>query len=164
MSNWMNPNSESFFKLIRNGLKFKLFLLTKLPMAFLAGCRVVEVSKDRCSISVPYKWLNQNPFDSTYFAVLAMAGEMSQGVLALGAIYKSNPPIAMIVTGLEAEFYKKAKGKIIFTCESGALLLETVAKAVVTGQGVRQWVESIGRNEAQEVVAKFRVEWSFKVK
>lgn len=164
MNNWINPHTEAFFDQARSGIKMKLFLLYKLPMAWLAGCRVEHLDARKCTISVPFKWLNQNPFQSTYFAVLSMAGEMSQGLIAYGTVYKADPQIAMIVTAVQADFIKKAKGRIFFTCDNGDLLLDTVRRAIGSAEGAKQWVESIGRNEEGEEVARFRVEWSFKAK
>jgi len=164
MNNWKNPHTEAFFDKARSGIQMKLFLLYKLPMAWIAGCRVEHLSPDKCTISVPYKWLNQNPFQSTYFAVLSMAGEMSQGLIAFGTVYNADPPIAMIVTAVQADFIKKAKGRIFFTCDKGDLILDTVRRAINSAEGAKQWIESIGYNEAGEEVARFRVEWSFKTK
>lgn len=63
--------------------KLRLWMMAKLPLAWLAGLRMEELTADRCRISVPYRWLSQNPFRSTYFAALSMAAEMSTGALGL---------------------------------------------------------------------------------
>ena len=60
---------------------------------------------EKCITSVPYKWLTQNPFRSTYFASLAMAAEMSTGILALSNVYKRNPPFSMLVIKMEASLF-----------------------------------------------------------
>jgi len=153
-----------FIQQITNPLKYRLFLLFKLPMAFMAGLKIVEINESAASISVKYKWVNKNPFASLYFAVLSMAGEMSTGLLAFGQIYKRNPTVSMLVVKLEAEFYKKAIGKIIFTCADGIKIKNAIELAITTGDG--QMVECIttGKNEMNETVAMFKITWSFKVK
>ena len=116
----MEINRKKTFKeLILNPVKFRLFLLNKIPMAFLAGLRVIEFSEERAIVTVPYKFLTQNPFKSIYFACLAMAGELSTGVLAMLNTYKSNPPVSLLVIGMEAVFIKKATGRIRFECKQG---------------------------------------------
>jgi hypothetical protein len=45
------------------------------------------------------------------FACLAMAAEMSTGVLAMAHVYKRKPAISMLVVKMEAEYFKKATGK-----------------------------------------------------
>ena len=103
----MNPNTPSFIKLLKHPFKFKLFLFTKLPAAYLAGVRVREVNEKKCVASVPYKWLSQNPFRSTYFACLSMAAELSAGALAMAHLYKIDPPVSMLVVKVDSEYFKK---------------------------------------------------------
>lgn len=157
-------NAAAFFRLIRSPLKFRMFLLTKLPSAFFAGVRVKEVDEDRCVVTVPYKWFSQNPFRSTYFACLSMAAEMSTGVLALGHIFKLNPPVSMLVIKVEGDFMKKAVGITTFTCEEGDRIKETIAESIRSGQGQAIRVRSTGRNKGGETVAEFFINWSFKVR
>ncbi|MBS1626717.1 MAG: thioesterase [Bacteroidetes bacterium] len=133
-------------------------------MAFMAGLKVVEISEATASISVKYKWLNKNPFASLYFAVLSMAGEMSTGLLAFGQIYKRKPTVSMLVVKLEAEFYKKAIGKIVFTCADGIKIKNAVDLAIETGNGQTIECIAIGKNEMNENVAMFKITWSFKMK
>jgi hypothetical protein len=157
-------NTAAFFRLIRSPLKFRIFLLTKLPSAFFAGVRVKNVNEVRCVVTVPYKWFSQNPFRSTYFACLSMAAEMSTGVLAMGHIYKLNPPVSMLVVKVEGEFMKKAVGITTFTCEEGENIKEAIAESIRSGQGQAIRVRSTGVNKNGEAVADFFVSWSFKVK
>ena len=99
-----------------------------------------------------------------YFAVEAMAAEMSCGMLALGQVYKRQPAISMLVEKLEAKFVKKATGVIIFTCEDGQALQDTVNEALNNPAGSKLGVTSIGRNQAGEIVAEFYLTWTFKAK
>jgi hypothetical protein len=157
-------NAEDFIKLIKHPVKFRMFLLMKLPSAFFCGVRVKYISKEKAAVTVPYKWLSQNPFKSTYFACLAMAAEMSTGLLAMANTYKSKPSISMLVTGLQATYHKKATGITTFICEDGIAITNTVAEAIQSGEGKSIKARSVGRNADGEVVAEFFIEWSFKAK
>src|SRR6476660_8168328 len=104
MNNELNAagtTRAAFFTLINNPLKFRFFLLKRLPAAYFSGLRVKELSGFTCTVTVPYNWFTQNPFRSTYFACLAMAAEMSTGLLAMLNTYHSKHVISMLVTGLE---------------------------------------------------------------
>ena len=70
--------------------KFFIFLFFKLPMAFIARLRVKKISVNDAVVSVPFSFWNKNPFQSIYFAVLSMAGELSTGILGLMHVYKTN--------------------------------------------------------------------------
>ena len=160
----MNPNFNKFKNQITSPIKFKLFTLTKLPMAFFSGLKVVSLEPNAAKVSVRFKWINQNPFKSIYFAVLSMAAELSTGVLAFAQIYKRQPSISMLVVKLEAEFYKKAVGNIVFTCNDGDKVIEAIEETIVTKNGTTAECVSIGTNNAGEEVTKFIFTWSFKSK
>ncbi len=151
-------------RLARSPLQFRLFLLTKLPAAFFSGIRIKQISLETCTTSVPFKWLTQNPFRSTYFASLAMAAEMSTGVLALVHTYKSVPSISMLVTKMEAHYFKKAKGTTWFTCTQGPEMTNVVNKALATSEGQTITVKTIGKNKDDELIAEFLFTWSFKTR
>jgi hypothetical protein len=136
----------------------------KLPSAFFAGVRVVSATDNRCDVSVPFKWFSQNPFRSTYFACLAMAAEMSTGLLAMSQTWKRQPAISMLVTGLEATYHKKATGNTFFTCTQGREIAEAVGLAVTTGEAQTIRVLSRGVTQSGELVAEFYITWSFKTK
>ena len=157
-------NPSPFFLLANNPLKFRLFLLTKLPAAFIAGIRIKECNEETCSVSVPFKWLTQNPFRSTYFACLSMAAEMSTGALAMANVYQRKPSASMLITSVDSKYYKKAIGKTIFICKEGLLIKQAIdiAYTTVSPQTIR--VQSEGFNQQNEIVAEFWFTWSFKVK
>ena len=160
----MNPNSTAFIKLMMHPVKFRMFLFTKLPAAFFAGVRVKELNEKRCRVTVPYKWLSQNPFRSTYFACLSMAAEMSTGALAMAHLYKIDPPVSMLVVKVESEYFKKATGRTSFVCEEGALFQKAIEETIATGDARIIKAKSIGKNKDGEIVAEFYITWSFKVK
>lgn len=157
-------NTTQFLQLIRHPFKFKLFMLSKLPSAFFCGVRVVDADENKCLVKVPYKWFSQNPFKSTYFACLAMAAEMSTGLLCLMHLHKRKPGVSMLVVKIEGNFMKKATGKTVFTCEDGNAIKKTIEDAIFTNEGKIITTKSYGRNAAGEIVAEFAVTWSFKVK
>ncbi len=149
---------------MKHPIKFRMFLLFKLPSAFFCGVRVQDIDEKRCVVTVPYKWFSQNPFKSTYFACLSMAAEMSTGALAMAHVYKRFPAISMLVVKVDSEYSKKATGKTTFTCEDGEALLRTIQDSIATGEGRTFRAKSTGRNASNETVAEFYVTWSFKVK
>lgn len=153
---------QSFKKLVSNRLKFNLFMLLKLPSAFLCGVRCKSISEAECTTSIPYKWLSQNPFSSTYFACQAMAAEMSTGLLAMGHTYQSQPPISMLVIKLEAQFLKKATERTYFTCSNGLAIKQAVEQTIATNESQLVECVSIGKNKQGEVISQFTITWSFK--
>ncbi len=160
----INSSNTTFFKLIDQPIKFRLFLLQKLPAAYFAGLRVEELNEEAAIISVPFKWFTQNPFRSTYFACLSMAAEMSTGILGMANIYKTKPPVSMLIVGMEGKFYKKATAKTKFVCKDGSAIKETIQNAISSAQSQTVTTTSTGYNTENEVVAEFLFTWSFKAK
>ncbi|MFN4286027.1 MAG: PaaI family thioesterase [Lacibacter sp.] len=160
----MNPQAQQFIRLMRHPLHSRLFMLLKLPAAYFSGVRIRQLTPERAVVSVPYKWFSQNPFRSTYFACLAMAAEMSTGLLALMQLYKRKPAVSMLVVKLEAHYFKKATGLTSFVCEAGADFERIVDECIRTGAPLTYVATAVGRNEADELVAEFFITWSFKAK
>jgi hypothetical protein len=157
-------SSQKFIELIKHPVKFRMFLFSKLPAAFFSGLRIKEISEERSVVSVPYKWLTQNPFRSTYFASLAMAAEMSTGSLAMIHVYKRKPPVSMLITKMEASYFKKATSKTFFTCGDGKKINETIQEAIASGEAKNITVRSTGTDAGGQLIAEFLFTWSFKGK
>ncbi len=147
-----------------NKSKLNKFLMLNIPSAWLCGVRVDEIEENTCKVSVKYKWINQNPFKSMYFAVQAMAAELTTGALVMGKIRQSNRNISMLVAQNRAKFTKKATGKISFYCYDGHLIDEAIENALSTGEGQTLWMKSTGINDTGEQVAVFEFEWTIKAK
>lgn len=158
------PQAAAFRRQVLNPLKLRLFLLRKLPMAWLAGLRLRELTPTQATVTIPFKYLTQNPFHSIYFACLAMAAELASGLQAMMHVQAGGAPVSMLVTGLAAEFTKKAVGLVAFTCPDGPAIAQAVAESRAPGAGRTVVCTSTGRDAAGDVVAVFRVTWSFRAK
>jgi hypothetical protein len=145
-------------------LKLNVFLFFKLPSAFWSGVRVKSISKEQCIVTVKHRWFNQNPFKSIYFAVQAMAAELTTGTLVMMQIKKSGKKISMLVANNNSNFSKKATGRITFTCNDGHLIEEAIKQTIATGEGQTIWMKSVGVNEKREQVSEMNFEWSIKLK
>lgn len=99
-----------------------------------------------------------------YFAVQAMAAELSTGALVMSYIRKSNARVSMLVANNEATFTKKATGRITFKCSDGLAIKQAIEKTVEIGEGQTLWMESAGVNADGVQVSKFRFEWTVKLK
>lgn len=158
-------DDPAFLRLRRrmtSALPMRLFLLAKMPLAFVAGLSIRELSPERCAVAVPYGWRTTNPFRSTYFAALSMAAELSTGALALAAVELAPASVAMLITHLEAEFGRKATGTATFTCESGTEIFAAVRAALASTEPTTVRATTVGRLADGTEVARFAFVWSFK--
>ncbi len=144
--------------------KLNTFLLFKLPSAWMCGVRVKHIDTNSCRVTVTHRWINQNPFNSMFWAVQGMAAELTTGALVTGYIRNSGKKISMLVANNNATFTKKATGRITFMCTDGDLVAAAIQKAIETGEGQTVWMKSIGTNKDGVEVSVFNFEWTVKVK
>jgi len=144
--------------------KLNTFLFFKLPSAFWCGVRTISITPEKCEATVKHRWFNQNPFNSMYFAVQAMAAELTTGALVMYQIKKSGKNISMLVANNKGNFTKKAKGRITFTCNDGNLIEQAIQKTIASGEGETLWLKSIGVDEKGDQVSEMDFEWSVRLK
>ncbi len=117
-----------------------------------------------CVVSVKHRWINQNPFNSMFWAVQGMAAELSTGTMVMQKIKDSNQQISMLVANNTASFSKKATGRITFTCNQGHDIDDALEKAISTKEGQTVWLSSVGINAEGIKVSEFSFEWTLKVR
>jgi len=99
-----------------------------------------------------------------YFAVQAMAAELTTGALVMKQIKDSGKSISMLVANNKGTFTKKATGRITFTCTDGHLITEAIKNTIATGEGQTFWMKSIGTDEKGDQVSIMEFEWTIRVK
>lgn len=155
---------DEYRSLVLNPLKFKAGLALNLPLAVFTGVKITVLNNSICDVTVPYKYMNKNPFNTTYWAVLGMAAEMASGALLQMYVYKRNPSVSIFVVGCEAKFVKRALGLTTFRCVQG---LELAEKVMLTSQNFEAQefnALTTAYNEAGEVVAEFTFKWGIKAR
>ena len=133
-------------------------------MGFLSGMRITKLDEDQCVVSVPFKWINKNPFKSTFWTVLGMAGEMSTGALILQYTYKHKPSFSTLLLKCEADFNKKAVGITSFICEDGKMVKEKLKEAIETKKPVIIKLSSQAVDKDSNEICNFSFTWSVKIR
>ncbi|MGB5236010.1 MAG: DUF4442 domain-containing protein [Flavobacteriaceae bacterium] len=144
--------------------RFNTFTFFKLPAAWWCGVRLRELGKQKAVVTVTYRWINQNPFKSMFWAVQGMAAELSTGAMVIDQIRQNDQRVSMLVASNKAVFTKKARGRITFTCEDGHKIKSALEQTIASGEGQTFWMNSIGRDESGDQVASFDFEWSVKLR
>ena len=93
-----------------------------------------------------------------------MAAELPTGLLVMKAIDDSKRKVSMLVTHQEADFFKKATGRITFSCTGGKEIRTAIQESIKTGEGQVIVLTSEGINKEGVVVSKFSFHWSLRVK
>lgn len=163
MDNTSQASAESVRKQLRNPFKMGLHFFLKLPSCWFWGLRVQSIDATRAVIALPFSWRTQNPFRSTYFAAQLGAAELSTGLLCVAAL-AGRPPISMLITGVKADFVKKAKGTVYFSCDQGSALDDLLTRVAQGGEGEQIELLSVGKTAEGTVVCEATFQWSFRKK
>ena len=158
----LNPKGQKLKSQVSSAFKFRLYLLFNLPIGWLAGMKIIDLTEKHCITSVAFKWINKNPFKSVYFAVQSMAAELSTAASCMVAIQGHQPSIALIIVDMKAKFRKKATGKVFFTCVHQGQTYDTVAQAVASKKAQTLSLKTIGKMSDGTLVSEFTFTWSFK--
>ncbi len=154
---------QQFLRRTNSSWQMRLFLFWKLPAAWFMGIGVRSCDGEKAVVSLPYGWRAQNPFRSTYFAAQCAAGELSTGLLCLTHL-QEQPPVSMLVTRVEAEFFKKADATLLFTCTMGKEVEALIQRVVLSGEAETLTMVSSGSLPDGQLAARIIITWSFKLK
>lgn len=144
--------------------KYTLFTLLKLPTAWITGVRLTHLDDHGATASIKHRWINQNPYNSMFWAVQGMAAEFPTGILLTQEINRSKRSISMLVLNNKASFTKKATGRINFTCSQGEEARNAINTLIETGEPQTVWLEAIGLNKEGQQVSAFSFEWTLLLK
>jgi hypothetical protein len=160
----LSSKQKKFRDSFLSPLRQKIYFIKNLPMGLISGIKLIGLDESISITEVPYRWLNKNPFRSMYFAVQSMAAELSTAAMIIMALKGIDRNAALIITGVKAEFVKKAKSRIIFSCRDYEIVCDAMRKLRVPGDEVSIEVKSEGRDADDEIVATFVFTWSFKAR
>ena len=144
--------------------RLNLFTFFRLPSVWWCGIRVKKIEEAYCEARVVHRWINQNPFQSMFWAVQGMAAELTTGVLIMQAIHESNRKISMLVLNNRANFTKKARGKISFSCDPEQKIAVAMNELTSSQKPQTLWLTSKGIDSNGDVVSTFEFEWTLLLK
>lgn len=162
--NTLNSKQKKLVSRMTNPFTFVPFSLVKVPMLAVAGVRMKLLTSEECVVSAPFKHINKNPFKSMYFAVQAMAAELSTAGAAMLALEAFDENFAYIVVGVKAEFLKKADAKVFFECKDYDAFKTALEESMTTNEPVLVPAIAEGKMANGVVVSTFEITWSFKIR
>ena len=153
---------------IKETLFLRLFSITKIPLLFAAGPKVVSLTDEACVIALPFRRSNKNHLGSMYFGALCIGADAAGGLIAAKLLRElKKGKGSLIFKDFKAEFLKRAEGETLFTCATGLEIKQAVEKAASTGERVELPVPvtaTVPSKFGTEPVAKFILTLSLKVR
>ncbi len=148
---------------VKSGFLYFLFFIRRLPTLAFWNVGVAKLEDKDCSVSLKYNWFTKNPFKSIYFAALSGAAELSTGLLIFHHV-KHKEKVSYLVTKVEGEFLKKAKGHITFSCCDGLEVSRILMGLDKENPSANAMMQSVAYDANGILIARFVFTWSFKLK
>jgi len=114
---------------------------------------VIQLEPGFSQIQLTDRHMIRNHLHSIHAIALANLGELASGLAMISALPDG---INAIVTRLEIDYLKKARGRLIATGQA-----KPPGKVV---EACSQWVEAEIKDEAGDVVARLQVQWQLRPK
>src|SRR5258706_854786 len=144
--------------LLRETALVRLLGLTRIPVIFFVGPRVLSLDDDGCRIQIPLGYRTRNHVGSMYLGVLTVGADLASGMNALRVIRARHRSVVPIFKDLHAEYSKLADGDVVFETRDGRAVAEAVGKADATGERVTIPVHvtaTVPEKYSAEPLAKF---------
>jgi Domain of unknown function (DUF4442) len=135
-------------------------MVTKLPLGLLTGMYIKSLDEQECLVVLQERWWIRNPFGSVFWAVMGMAAELSTGALVFA--YAHGTGMKFILVGMEAEFFKKVKGKSYYFCQTGSEVLRGFEQIMNTNDTNVVILPVTARDEAGQLLAEFKFRWQLR--
>lgn len=146
-------------------LKLWVFGFFKIPMIFWLRPKILELNNERAVIKIALRRRTKNHLNSMYFGVLSVGADIAGGIQMMHMLKKDISKISFVFKDFQAEFLKRPEADVYFTCAEGALVANTIKKALESHERENVQVHVIATTPSiseDEPVARFMLTLSMK--
>ncbi|MBL4862895.1 MAG: DUF4442 domain-containing protein [Crocinitomicaceae bacterium] len=147
-------------------MRWKLFLLGafKIPMIGFIRPRLVDLNDVEASIKIKLRRRSKNHLKSMYFGALSVGADVSAGLHAFYFAEKMGKKVSFAFKGMKVDFLMRAETDIMFTSQQGMLVEQAMLDSLKQGERVNRPIQVIATNTHGDIVARFELIISVRVK
>lgn len=114
--------------------RLRLWTFTKIPLLFFLRPSVVEANERRTVIRIALSRRSRNHLGSMYFGALCAGADLAGALTAMRCIEASGRRVSLIFKDVRAQFFKRAEGDVLFSCDDGEAVAGLLRRAIESGQ------------------------------
>jgi len=147
-------------------MNWLLFLLSrfKIPMIGFVRPKLLVLNDTDVEVKIRLRRRSKNHLNSMYFGALAIGADVAAGIHTFYFSEKLGKKVSFAFKGMNAEFIKRAESDIVFTCNQGDVIKQAILKSDAEKVRVNETVIVNAVDANNEIVAKFDMIVSVKVK
>lgn len=147
--------------------QMRMFGLMRVPVIGFVLPSVVSVNRDKSVIKIASGWRTSNHVGSMYLGTLCVGADLAAGILTMHHLQrtfgdKDDVASSLVFKDLEANFLKRAEGDILFTCNDGEKIEQSLLIMPPGGVRTNLPVEVVATNPVGDKVAEFKLTLSLK--
>jgi hypothetical protein len=147
-------------------MNWLLFLLSrfKIPMIGFVKPKLLVLNDSDVEVKIRLRRRSKNHLNSMYFGALAIGADVAAGIHTFYFSEKLGMKVSFAFKGMNAEFLKRAESDIIFKCDQGEIIKKAILKSNAEKVRINETVIVNAFDNSNEIVAKFDMIVSVKVK
>lgn len=136
----------------------------KIPMIAYVKPKILALDEEQIKVRIKLRRRTKNHLSSMYFGSLAIGADVAAGLHAFYFAELAGEKISFAFKSVNGEFLKRATTDVVFISKDGLVVKETFKEAMETKERINRKVNVGVMDANQEIVAKFVLEISVKVK
>ena len=136
----------------------------KIPMIGYVRPKLLLLNDTDVEVKIRLRRRTKNHLKSMYFGALAIGADVAAGIHTFYFAEKLEKKVSFAFKGMNAEFLMRAESDIVFKCNQGELIRLAMIKSDTEKARINETVVVNAFNANNEIVAKFDMIVSVKVK
>lgn len=136
----------------------------KIPMIGYVSPKLLRVDDEVVEVRIRLRRRTRNHLNSMYFGALAVGADIAVGIHAFYFSEQLGSKVSFAFKAMQAEFLKRGESDIVFICEEGELIRRAVEESRTSGERINREVNVLAMDKDKELVARFVMTVSVKVK
>lgn len=136
----------------------------KIPLISYVKPKLLQLDDEQIKVKIRLRRRTKNHLNSMYFGSLAVGADVAAGLHAFYYAELAGEKISFAFKSVSAEFLKRATTDVVFVSNDGLVVKQVFTEALETKERVNQKINVDVIDDNQEIVAKFALEISVKVK